>query len=274
MPELPEVETTCQGISLHIKNKKITNVIINTWKLRWPITKNLKNKLNNQTIQKITRRGKYIVLSLNKGSLIIHLGMSGKLTIISKENYSPPNKHDHFELSFSNNKILRYCDPRKFGTIQYTSKEFLKHKLLKNLGVEPLSTKFNGKFLHNNAQNKKCNIKQFIMNAKIVVGIGNIYANEILFLAKINPLIPAFKISLTQFNNISKATKIILKKAIKMGGTTLKDFYSVDNKPGYFSQTLSVYGRKDQNCIKCKTLLKEVKINNRSTIYCPNCQKG
>lgn len=273
MPELPEVETTCIGIKPHILNKKIVNTLIQNYKLRWRINKNLKSSLKNKKITSVFRRGKYIIIQLNKGALIIHLGMSGKLCVISKRNYSSPTKHDHLEIIFSNNKVLRYTDPRKFGSILYTNKDPLEHKLLINLGVEPLSRNFTGNYLYNIAKNRRVSIKQFLMNSNIVVGIGNIYACEILFMAKTNPLLPVNKINKEQYNNIVKCTKNILKKAIKLGGTTLKDFYSADGNPGYFSQSLKVYGKKNANCINCNNQLQQIKIAGRNTMFCPSCQK-
>lgn len=271
MPELPEVETTARGISPHILNQRIAAVIIRQPKLRWQIKHDLQNDLLGQTILHISRRGKYLLLATSNGVLIIHLGMSGSLQIVSPG--IPPKKHDHFEIQFANGNSLRFTDPRRFGAVIWTDENPEQHVLLKNLGIEPLTPKFNGEYLFGHSRKRKSSVKQFIMNHEIVVGVGNIYANEALFTAKINPRKAAGKITLKQYQILAKEIKKILAAAIKKGGTTLRDFLGSDGEPGYFVQQLKVYGRGDLPCKICKTKLKEIRLGQRSTVYCPNCQR-
>ena len=271
MPELPEVETTCKGISPHIEKNIITKVIVRNRSLRWPIPIGLNKKLSNQKIISVTRRAKYILINTNIGSLIIHLGMSGSLRILSGD--EAVEKHDHFELQFKDGIALRLRDPRRFGCVLWEKHDPLKHKLLVNLGPEPLDKEFNADLLFEKSRKRKTTIKQFIMDAKIVVGVGNIYASESLFLSGINPKRLAGKITKQNALDLTAAIKKILKQAIKQGGTTLKDFTSSDGKPGYFQQKLKVYGRKDESCVKCKKPIKQIILGQRSTFYCSNCQK-
>lgn len=271
MPELPEVETSRRGIKPYILNKKVTDVIIRQKKLRWPIPAALKQQLIHQNIDKVERRGKYILLITQAGTVILHLGMSGSLRILNKSVNA--EKHDHFDIVFSNNKILRLRDPRRFGAVLWTRKAPLKHKLLINLGPEPLNDEFTSQYLFDCSRNRKVAIKTFLMNSQIVVGVGNIYANESLFNAGINPKRLAHKISLARYEGLVSAIKDILKRAIEQGGTTLRDFTQQDGKPGYFQQTLLVYGRADQPCVSCGKTIKQIKQGQRSTFYCTHCQR-
>lgn len=271
MPELPEVETTCKGISPHITNNKITKVIVRNRSLRWPIPTGLNKKLINQKVTSVIRRAKYLLIKTEAGTLIVHLGMSGSLRILSSN--EAVEKHDHFEVQFKDGLCLRLRDPRRFGCVLWTKDDPLKHKLLVNLGPEPLDKGFNAELLFERSRKRKTTIKQFIMDAKIVVGVGNIYASESLFLAGISPKRLAGKITKKNAYDLTIAIKKILKQAIKQGGTTLKDFRSSDGKPGYFQQKLKVYDRKDKPCIKCKKPIKHITLGQRSTFYCPNCQK-
>jgi len=268
MPELPEVETTKNGLEKFLTGKKITKAEILNSNLRWIVDETIKSKINNQTIRSFSRRGKYILFNLDKGHLMIHLGMSGKINVVDIN--ESLNKHDHFLLYFRN-KVMRFNDPRRFGSIFYL--EDLNHKLLNNLGVEPLEDSFHEEYLFNQSRNKTQNVKAFIMDSKIVVGVGNIYACESLFITGINPKTKTNKISKQRYINLTKNIKKILKKAIKAGGTTLQDFAKVDGKPGYFSQKLSVYGRENENCYNCNGKIKRIVQNQRSTFYCPKCQK-
>ena len=271
MPELPEVETTCKGIAPHIENNIITKVIVRNRNLRWPIPTGLNTKLAKQKIISVTRRAKYLLINTETGTLIIHLGMSGSLRILSSD--EAVEKHDHFELQFKDGICLRLRDPRRFGCVLWTKNDPLEHKLLINLGPEPLDTDFNTELLFEKSRKRKTTIKQFIMDAKIVVGVGNIYASESLFLAGINPKRLAGKITKKNAQDLTTAIKKILKQAIKQGGTTLKDFKSSDGKPGYFQQKLKVYDRKDESCVKCKKPIKQITLGQRSTFYCAICQK-
>lgn len=271
MPELPEVETTCRGIAPHIENNIIEKVVVRNRSLRWPIPPGLNNKLSGEKIISVTRRAKYLLLNTEKGSLILHLGMSGSLRIVPTN--TPAEKHDHFELQFTNGICCRLRDPRRFGAVLWSKENVLEHKLLINLGPEPLEKNFNSALLFKKSRNRKTSIKQFIMDAKIVVGVGNIYASESLFLAGISPIKPAGNITQHETTALVKAIKKILKEAIKQGGTTLKDFTASDGKPGYFKQKLKVYDRKNEPCITCKQPIKQITLGQRSTFYCSQCQK-
>jgi len=268
MPELPEVETTKNGLEKLLINKTIRKVEIINSNLRWIVDQSIKFKINNQTIRSFSRRGKYILFNLDKGYLMIHLGMSGKINVVNIN--EPLKKHDHF-LLYLNNKVMRFNDPRRFGSIFYLNS--LDHKLLNSLGVEPLEDSFHENYLFENSRNKKQNVKAFIMDSKIVVGVGNIYACESLYKAEINPKTKANKVSKKRYILLTENIKRVLTKAIKAGGTTLQDFAKVDGKPGYFSQELSVYGRENENCYTCNGKIKRIVQNQRSTFYCPKCQK-
>ena len=271
MPELPEVETTCKGISKHLVNKTIAEVIIRQPKLRWPIPAQLKKLLPQQKILSIERRAKYILISTTTGTLIIHLGMSGSLRIVKAK--TPFDKHDHFDLILKNGDCLRLHDPRRFGAVLWTSKAPLEHKLLCKLGPEPLTKYFSAEDIYKKSRKRKISVKQFIMDAYIVVGVGNIYASEALFLAGIHPRKAAGSISLVRYEKLVKSIKTVLNAAIKQGGTTLKDFTQSDGKPGYFQQQLNVYGRKDKNCLVCKKPISHCVLGQRATYYCTQCQK-
>ncbi len=270
MPELPEVETTLRGISAHVSNFPITRVTIRNAQLRWPVPADLSSHLLKQSITQIKRRAKYLLLSTNKGTLIIHLGMSGSLRIVSTD--TAYDKHDHVELCFANGKALRLKDPRRFGAVLWTSAPIEEHPLLNHLGPEPLSEAFNADYLYQLSRKRNVAVKQFIMNSKIVVGIGNIYANEALFASGIHPKRAAGKISRERYEKLCIKSKQILEQAITQGGTTLKDFVGGTGKPGYFKQELQVYGRAGQPCVRCKKPLKEIRLVNRSTVYCTHCQ--
>ena len=271
MPELPEVETTRRGISPHIENNIVTRVVVRNRNLRWPIPTGLNKKLSQQTITSVIRRAKYLLINTDIGTLIIHLGMSGSLRILSTN--EAVEKHDHFEMQFKDGLCLRLRDPRRFGCVLWTKDEPLDHKLLIKLGPEPLDKAFNSELLFQKSRKRKTTIKQFIMDAKIVVGVGNIYASESLFLAGINPKRLAGKITKKNSGDLTNAIKKILKQAIKQGGTTLKDFRSSDGKPGYFQQKLKVYDRQGEACITCNKPIKQITLGQRSTFYCTQCQK-
>lgn len=269
MPELPEVETTKNGITKPLLGKTITRVNIYQPKLRWPVPESIIEDLKNKTLEQIKRRGKYLLLKFKPGTLLIHLGMSGRLHIVDAA--IAPEKHDHVDFYF-NNICLRYRDPRRFGCILWTPDNPYQHKLLKTLGPEPLTCDFNGEHLFKLSRHRNITIKQFIMDSKIVVGVGNIYASEALFLSGISLSRAAGKISRKRFDTLAKNIKLVLEKAIKAGGTTLKDFLSVSGKPGYFSQKLHVYGRDGEPCLTCKKPIKKIIIGQRSSYYCPSCQ--
>lgn len=270
MPELPEVETTLRGIKPHIEHQKIEQIVVRHHSLRWPIPQNIEKILKNQSIKNISRRGKYLLLQTEKGTIILHLGMSGRLSILPSN--TPSQKHDHLDIQFTNHKMLRLTDPRRFGAFLWTENDPFTHSLLNKLGPEPLSKKFSGTYLWNQSRGRKVAVKSFIMDSKIVVGVGNIYAAEALFASGINPKKAAGKLSQKNYDALAREIKEILSRAIKQGGTTLKDFLKSDGKPGYFIFHLKVYGRAGLPCLNCKTVLKEIRLGQRSTVYCPRCQ--
>ena len=269
MPELPEVETTCQGISPHIVNQTIKHLVVRCANLRWPIPKNLSNQLSHQQITAVSRRAKYILIHTTNGIIICHLGMSGCLKVTQPD--VSLEKHDHFDLVLEH-CVLRYNDPRRFGCLLFTQDPLEQHPLFEHLGPEPLAAQFNAAYLQKKAQRSKSSIKTFIMNQKIVVGVGNIYASEALFLAKIHPKRAAHRISRIRLEQLVDAIKSVLAKAITAGGTTLKDFYRSDGQPGYFKQELCVYDRDNQPCRRCNTKIKKIILGQRSSFYCTVCQ--
>jgi len=272
MPELPEVETTKKGIQPYLVNTTITGVIIRQFSLRWPIANDLADVLTNQIINQVSRRAKYLLIEFDKGTLMIHLGMSGSLRILDKFEQGKLGKHDHIDIELSNGYILRYNDPRRFGSILWTSDPINQHKLIAHLGPEPLLKEFNAEYLQRQAQLKRCSVKKLIMNGEVVVGVGNIYANESLFLANIHPRTSAQSMSISQSVKLTEQIKSVLERAIKSGGTTLKDFTNSDGKPGYFAQHLNIYGRKGEDCFICKSRIQHYKESQRATYYCPLCQ--
>lgn len=271
MPELPEVETVKRAIEPVIKGKTISDVIIRERRLRWAIPKNFEKKVTGNKIKAVTRRGKYLLLHSTTGTLIIHLGMSGRLHLIAPT--IDIKKHDHADFIFSKKLSLRFHDPRRFGALIWTDNDPHQHKLLKDLGIEPFDKNFNASYLFERSRKKSTSAKQFLMDGKIVVGVGNIYANEALFLAHIHPLRIASTLSLEDCEKLVVAIRNVLSYAIELGGTTLKDFQSVDGKPGYFQQDLKVYGRENKNCLVCNNTLAAIRINNRATVFCAHCQK-
>ncbi len=271
MPELPEVETTRLGITPYILGQTVDQVIVRQPQLRWPIPGDFNQTLNNLKLDSIERRGKYLLFSTAAGTVILHLGMSGSLRVLS--NVKEPMKHDHVDFVFKNGTMLRFNDPRRFGTILWSSEPANEHFLLKNLGVEPLTPDFNARFLYKKSRNRITSVKSFIMDSHVVVGVGNIYANEALFMSGIRPTRAAGNISLTRYELLANSIKQVLQSAINQGGTTLRNFVNESGNPGYFKQQLNVYGCAGQPCKTCLKLLQEIRINNRSTVFCPSCQK-
>jgi formamidopyrimidine-DNA glycosylase len=270
MPELPEVETIMTIVKRRVENKKIKKTKVINPKLRWPIeTRKVKN-LENKTIISVLRRGKYLVFKFKSQEqvLIIHLGMTGIITFKKIEDYEI-NKHDHLLMYFSD-FIFIFNDVRKFGSI-HISNEFEKMFLIKNLGVEPLSSDFDTEYLYELSKKRSCTIKEFIMNQKIVVGVGNIYATEVLFLSKIHPAMRTNELTFLRCKKLVSNIKSILSKAIKMGGTTIKDYMNADGKPGYFSQELLIY-QKDTCPIHKKNKVSNIKISGRASYFCDKCQ--
>jgi len=270
MPELPEVEVSRQGVSVHLTGQVITDLIVRTPKLRWDIPTQELSTLVGETINAVTRRAKYLIIETPNGDIILHLGMSGSLRVIDKN--TPLKKHDHVDITIGE-KVLRLNDPRRFGAVLFAAKG-KQHKLFDKLGPEPLTEAFNAKHLQEKCAKRRAVIKQVIMDNPVIVGVGNIYANEALFLTGIHPQTPANELTKKQVAQLVITIKEVLAAAIKQGSTTLKDFSQTDGKPGYFAQSLFVYGRGGEECLRCKNILQEVKIGQRASVYCPNCQPG
>lgn len=270
MPELPEVETSRRGIAPWVESQHVRAVVIRDRRLRWPVPDEIDRELPGQEILSVRRRAKYLLFETPRGTAIMHLGMSGSVRIISSD--EPAGKHDHVDICFGSGKSLRFRDPRRFGSLLW-SKDPYQHALLRNLGPEPLSSAFDGAYLREKARGRKVCIKQFIMNASVVVGVGNIYASEALFIAGIHPKRGAGRISTGRILGLAEAIKQVLQQAIDAGGTTLNDFVGGDGEPGYFQQKLNVYGRDGETCRHCKTLISAVVLGQRSTFYCKRCQR-
>lgn len=271
MPELPEVETTRRGIAPHITGQMVDAVTVRNGSLRWPVPANLNKLVQGHSIADVSRRGKYILIHFQHGTLLIHLGMSGSLRISAAD--SPIRKHDHVDFLFMNKQLLRYHDPRRFGSILWTEEDPFRHKLLADLGPEPLQQGFNGDYLYQASRGRTQAVKTLIMDSHIVVGVGNIYANEALFASGIRPQASAGKISAARYDRLATSIKKILNKAITQGGTTLRDFTDSEGKPGYFQQTLNVYGRGLLPCRKCKQPVQHLIIGQRASYFCRHCQR-
>lgn len=271
MPELPEVETTRRGVEPHILKQRIRDVIVRQPQLRWPVPDDLPGVLKGSLIQSVERRAKYLLLKTPQGTLIMHLGMSGSLRIVAAG--AAVETHDHIDICLSSGKALRFTDPRRFGAMLWTVQDPLQHKLLRNLGPEPLAEEFDGEHLYRLSRGRSAAVKQFIMDGHTVVGVGNIYANEALYMAGIHPKRAARRISLARYRQLAMAIKSVLGDAIAQGGTTLRDFVGGDGKPGYFKQQLNVYGRGGENCRDCGMVLHEIRLGQRSTVYCRHCQR-
>ena len=271
MPELPEVETTRQGLLSCVKNKLIRNCIVRCQQLRVPVNPQFAERCIGQRIDTVSRRGKYLLLHLsNQAYILIHLGMSGHFRIV--QNGLAPGKHDHIDIELDDGQILRYNDTRRFGLCLYSEIKPESHPLLARLGPEPLSEAFSASYLYQQSRNRKQAIKSFIMNNDIVVGVGNIYASESLFMAGIHPANAAKALDEKDYERLVTAIRKVLTKALAAGGTTLKDFISPHGKPGYFAFDLQVYGRDKLPCVVCSQPLQSIRLAGRSSAYCPSCQ--
>ncbi|SDT21218.1 bifunctional DNA-formamidopyrimidine glycosylase/DNA-(apurinic or apyrimidinic site) lyase [Pseudomonas oryzae] len=270
MPELPEVETTRRGIAPHLEGHRVTRVIVRERRLRWPIPEDLDVRLSGQRILRVGRRAKYLLIEAECGTLIGHLGMSGSLRLV--EAGLPAEKHEHVDIVLDSGLALRYHDPRRFGALLWSAAP-LEHELLRKLGPEPLGDDFDGERLYQLSRGRSMAVKPFIMDNAVVVGVGNIYASEALFAAGIDPRREAGSISRARYLRLAEEIKRILAAAIDCGGTTLRDFVGGDGKPGYFQQTLLVYGRGGEFCKVCGSTLREVKLGQRASVYCPRCQR-
>jgi formamidopyrimidine-DNA glycosylase len=269
MPELPEVETSRRGIEPHIVGATILHTVVRHPRLRWPIPLEI-HSLSDQVVLSVQRRAKYLLLELPTGWIIIHLGMSGSLRVLPHD--VSPAKHDHIDVVMSNGKILRYTDPRRFGAWLWCP-DLATSSVLQHLGPEPLGESFNRDYLLAKSRGKRTAIKPWLMDNKLVVGVGNIYASESLFVAGVLPDRPAMTLSESEAERVVDAIKTVLHRSIAQGGTTLRDFLQTDGKPGYFVQELQVYGRAGEPCRACGTLIENRKHAQRSTFFCPYCQK-
>ncbi len=270
MPELPEIENVKSQIT-HLNNKTITNVIVRNGDLRYKINQDITQDLINKTVIAIHRRAKYLVLDLNQGHLIVHLGMSGSITLLDVTDANNLLKHDHIDIIFDNNIIFRFNDPRRFGCVLYVD-QYSKHEIFKDLGVEPLTDEFDEEYLFNRLHQKRTSIKQLIMDNSIVVGIGNIYASEALFLAKISPFRHGKSILKAEVKTLVSNIKILLKKAIKEGGSTLKDYKHTDGGHGEFQNLHLVYDKNGTPCKICNDIITAKRLGQRNSFYCPTCQ--
>lgn len=271
MPELPEVETTRRGITPHLIDQTIARVVVREARLRWPVSCEVQHTLPGQSIQTISRRGKYLVFGVGSGHLIVHLGMSGSLRMLPSE--TPPGRHDHIDLVLANARCLRLRDPRRFAAFLWSPTPPLMHPLLAGLGPEPWDSGFNGAYLYTRARGRRQAIKSFIMDSRTVVGVGNIYANEALFEAGILPARTAGRIAYRRYERLARAIRGVLERAIEAGGTTLRDFVDSDGRPGYFAQRLQVYDRAGEACPRCGGMLRRQRIGQRSSYYCYPCQR-
>ncbi len=270
MPELPEVETTCRALRGLISGERIVNVNIRNPRLRWPVEACIEEKIKGRRIEEIKRRGKYLLFRFDTGTAIIHLGMSGSLRVV--EQGTPYKKHDHFEWNFENSRIMRYHDPRRFGCLLWTEEPEESHYLLRHLGPEPLEDGFTDDYFYGMCQRRSVMIKSLIMDAKVVVGVGNIYASESLFRSGIHPMRKCNRISERRVKLLRLEIQNVLNDAIASGGSTLRDFLSANGNPGYFQQRLYVYGREGEACHKCGHIIQQCIIGQRSTFYCKCCQ--
>ena len=290
MPELPEVETTRRGLAAHLTGLKIADVVIRNAQLRWPIPKSLPRLLRGLTILSLKRRAKYLLMDCGSGTLILHLGMSGSLRVLPYvmcaapargtpvgtpllRSDPPAGKHDHFDLILDNGTLMRLRDPRRFGAVLWHSGDPATHPLLTTLGPEPLEKDFDAHYLYQATRGRSISIKQCIMDNHVVVGVGNIYANEALFRAGIRPQLAAGKLSLPRCTKLVAEIRATLAEAINLGGSTLRDFVNTSGQPGYFQQTYWVYGRAGEPCRRCGAPIRQVKQGQRSSFYCGNCQK-
>lgn len=271
MPELPEVETTRRGLLRHLRGRRIEAVRIHERRLRWPVSRRLEALLRGQQVCAVERRAKYLLLRCTSGTLIVHLGMSGNLRVVPRS--SARLTHDHIELQLDSGLALRFNDPRRFGCFLYTTAPPGRHRLLRALAPEPLGAQFDGSYLHRVTRRRRVAIKTLLLNGRLVTGVGNIYASEALFRARLRPQRAARTLSREQCRRLAAAIRAVLGSAIRAGGTTLRDYLSADGMPGYFKQKLYVYERAALPCRRCRTPVGHLTQNQRSTYYCPRCQR-
>jgi len=270
MPELPEVETTRRGL-IPLVGKTVRSAQVRNGALRWPVPESLPRQLAGRTLLDLQRRAKYILARFKHGTLLIHLGMSGRLCLLP--HMEPPGKHDHVDILFEHGAVLRLRDPRRFGAVLWMEGDPLQHPLLRELGPEPLEDKFDGAYLYRATRHRHAPIKHVIMDSHLVVGVGNIYASESLFRARINPRIAAGRLSRARCDRLAQQIQATLQDALAAGGSSLRDFFGADGNPGYFQQQYYVYGRTDQPCRVCGAPIRSMRQGQRSTFYCPKCQQ-
>ncbi len=271
MPELPEVETTRRGLEPHVAGRRIVALTVHEPRLRWRVPDDLPAKLAGQRITGTARRAKYLLIVLESGTLLVHLGMSGTLRVLPAD--TPRLTHDHYDLLLESGRTLRFNDPRRFGSLHYTSDDPREHPLLVRLAPETFDPQFDSQYLWRITRRRRASIKQVLMNSRLVVGVGNIYASEALFRARIKPRRRAQSLSREEAKRLARAVRAVLAMAIKVGGTTLRDYVGADGAPGYFRQKLYVYERAGKGCRVCGTLIRQMTQQGRSTYYCPSCQK-
>ena len=269
MPELPEVETTRRGVDPYVTGRRIVSLTVHERRLRWPLPKDLPSQLAGQRITGTGRRAKYLLIGLESGTLLVHLGMSGSLRVLPAD--TPRLTHDHYDLLLDSGNTLRFNDPRRFGSLHYTREDPHRHPLLARLAPEPFDPEFDPEYLWRITRRRRASIKQVLMNSRLVVGVGNIYASETLFRARIRPRRRAQSLSREEARRLVKGVRAVLSQAIKVGGTTLRDYVGADGEPGYFRQRLYVYERKD--CRVCGTAIRQLTQQGRSSYYCPTCQR-
>ena len=270
MPELPEVETTRRGIRPALRGRTVTGLVLRDRRLRWPVDAGLARTLAGDRVLDVRRRAKYLLIELEHGTLIVHLGMSGSLRVLPAD--APLIAHDHYDLVLDSGRCLRFNDPRRFGCLIWTQGNPESHPLLAGLGPEPLESSFDAGYLAAKARGRRVAIKQFLMDQRVVVGVGNIYASEALFRAGIRPRRAAGRVSRERLERLVVAVRAVLGEAIRQGGTTLRDYVNAEGTPGYFRQKLYVYERVDEPCRRCGTPIRQVVQGQRSTYFCPACQ--
>lgn len=271
MPELPEVETTRRGLAPHLIGQRIRTAIVRNASMRVPVTRGLAERVRGATIRNVGRRGKYLLIDCGTGTLIVHLGMSGRLWLVASE--AGIGVHDHFDLVLENGRVVRLRDPRRFGLVVWQDRDAPEHALLASIGPEPLAPDFDGRCLYEATRKRSAAIKLVLMDSHVVAGVGNIYASEALFRAGINPRLSAARIGRQRYDTLAGKIRETLEAAIQAGGSTLRDFVGGDGRAGYFQNEHLVYGRGGEPCVKCGTKIREIRQGQRSTFYCPSCQR-
>jgi formamidopyrimidine-DNA glycosylase len=270
VPELPEVETTRRGIEPHVVGRRIRRLLVHEHRLRWPVDREIVTAVHGRAIRRAGRRAKYLLLETDSGTLILHLGMSGSLRVLPAD--TPRIAHDHVDIELDSGKTLRFNDPRRFGSLLFTREDPATHPLLRSLAPEPFAHEFDANYLWRVTRRRSVAIKQLLMNSRCVVGVGNIYASEALFRARVRPRRTARSLTREECARLVRAIKATLAMAVKVGGTTLRDYVGADGNPGYFRQRLYVYERDGKPCRVCRRPVKQFTQGGRSTYWCPNCQ--